>query len=392
MSLIVLSAGGTGGHLFPAQALAGELVRRGKTIVVMTDRRGTNYAKAFPGAAIETVPSAAFSDRSVLGLVAAPFEIVAGIVMSLIKLARIKPAAVIGFGGYPSVPVMIAAIIARIPTAILAPDAVLWAAANRLVANHGARDRRRPSRLLRFPPKDHVQGRLHRQSDAPRSDRAGGRALRRADRRTARCICSSSAAARARAPSARSFPPRVALLPHRTCATALDIVQQCRPEDLEAVRAAYAVRRREGGARAVLQRSARAHGEGATGDRALRRRHGERTGGDRPSRHPGAAAACAGRQPDAQCRRAGECRRRLARAPERADAAEAGGNADAILLRRRPIWPSAPPPRAASPRPTERSASPMPSRRSRGPHDPRQDPRSARRRHRSISSASAASA
>ena len=54
---IVLSAGGTGGHLFPAQALAGELARRGREIVVMTDTRFANYATAFPGARIETVPS-----------------------------------------------------------------------------------------------------------------------------------------------------------------------------------------------------------------------------------------------------------------------------------------------------------------------------------------------
>src|SRR6201996_9802469 len=99
MSVIVLSAGGTGGHLFPAQALAGELQKRGCSIVVMTDARFKNYTTAFPGARIETVPSAAFSDRSILGLLASPFEIVGGVAMSLIKLGRIKPVAVIGFGG-----------------------------------------------------------------------------------------------------------------------------------------------------------------------------------------------------------------------------------------------------------------------------------------------------
>src|SRR5262252_9372463 len=99
MSVIVLSAGGSGGHLYPAQALAGELQRRGRKIVVMTDKRFKNYSTAFPGVTVETVPSAAFSDRSILGLLASPFEIVGGIVMSLIKLARLKPAAVVGFGG-----------------------------------------------------------------------------------------------------------------------------------------------------------------------------------------------------------------------------------------------------------------------------------------------------
>ena len=54
---IVLSAGGTGGHLFPAQALAAELVKRGRQIVVMTDARFAHYATHFPGATIQTVPS-----------------------------------------------------------------------------------------------------------------------------------------------------------------------------------------------------------------------------------------------------------------------------------------------------------------------------------------------
>ena len=60
----VLAAGGTGGHLFPAQALASELVRRGRRVVVMTDGRGHNFGKAFPGAEIATVPAATFAGRS----------------------------------------------------------------------------------------------------------------------------------------------------------------------------------------------------------------------------------------------------------------------------------------------------------------------------------------
>jgi UDP-N-acetylglucosamine--N-acetylmuramyl-(pentapeptide) pyrophosphoryl-undecaprenol N-acetylglucosamine transferase len=91
--IVVLSAGGTGGHLFPAQALAGELVRRGKHIVVMTDSRFANYATAFPGAEIETVPS------SPLNSPVAPFRLFAGAAMALAKLWRLKPAAVVGFGG-----------------------------------------------------------------------------------------------------------------------------------------------------------------------------------------------------------------------------------------------------------------------------------------------------
>ncbi len=106
---IVLSAGGTGGHLFPAQALANELVKRGRKIVVMTDARFANYATQFPGATIQTVPSSPFN------AITAPFKIAAGIVVALAKLMKLKPAAVIGFGGYPSVPVMLAATSLRLP-------------------------------------------------------------------------------------------------------------------------------------------------------------------------------------------------------------------------------------------------------------------------------------
>ena len=128
MSVIVLSAGGTGGHLFPAQALAGELVKRGRDIVVMTDSRFANYATHFPGAVIATVPSSPFNALT------APFKIAAGIVVAFFKLLKLKPDAVIGFGGYPSVPVMVAATLARLPTAIIEQNAVVGRA-NRLVMN-----------------------------------------------------------------------------------------------------------------------------------------------------------------------------------------------------------------------------------------------------------------
>src|SRR5262249_37183360 len=124
MSTIVLSAGGTGGHLFPAQALAGELSRRGRRIVVMTDSRGRNYQAAFPGAHIEQVPSATFVG-SLVARMLAPLRLAAGILVSFAKLRRIRPAAVVGFGGYPSLPVLAAALLGGVPTAIHEQNAVL---------------------------------------------------------------------------------------------------------------------------------------------------------------------------------------------------------------------------------------------------------------------------
>ena len=129
----VLAAGGTGGHLFPAQALAGELMRRGRRVVVMTDGRGQNYGPAFPGAEIATVPSATFSGRSLAGRIGAFGTIGVGVASAFAKLKRLKPSAVVGFGGYPSLPIMVAAWLARIPSAVHEQNAVMGRV-NRLVS------------------------------------------------------------------------------------------------------------------------------------------------------------------------------------------------------------------------------------------------------------------
>ena len=129
----VLAAGGTGGHLFPAQALATELLRRGRRVVVMTDGRGHNYRQAFPGAEIATVPAATFAGRSALGRILAFGVIAAGVIAALMKLLRLRPRAVVGFGGYPSLPVMMAASLARVPAALHEQNAVLGRV-NRLLA------------------------------------------------------------------------------------------------------------------------------------------------------------------------------------------------------------------------------------------------------------------
>ena len=232
---IVLSAGGSGGHLYPAQALASELVRRGKRIVVMTDSRGKQYPTYFPGAAIEIVPAAAFSDRSLVRLLTAPFEIGAGIVSALTKLFRIKPAAVVGFGGYPSLPVMIAACLGRFPTAILAPDAVVGRA-NRVVANH-VRVIAGGLPLKRFAPRDlskvtytgnPVRPEVVAFDGAPYATPVAGGPLHL-------LVFGGSQGARA---LSEIVPVAISLLPAELKAR-LDVVQQCRPEDLDRVRVAY---------------------------------------------------------------------------------------------------------------------------------------------------------
>ena len=134
-SSIVLSAGGTGGHLFPAQALAGELVRRGKTIVVDDGSpRHQLMRRRFPARSSRRCRRRRSPTARSWACLRRRSEILAGIVSAWTKLARIKPGAVIGFGGYPSLPVMIAAWLGHWPTAILEQNAVTGRA-NRAVMN-----------------------------------------------------------------------------------------------------------------------------------------------------------------------------------------------------------------------------------------------------------------
>jgi UDP-N-acetylglucosamine--N-acetylmuramyl-(pentapeptide) pyrophosphoryl-undecaprenol N-acetylglucosamine transferase len=230
MSTIVLSAGGTGGHLFPAQALAGELTRRGRKIVVMTDTRFANYTTKFPGAVIETVPSSPFNALS------APFKIAAGIMLAFAKLIRLKPAAVIGFGGYPSVPVMLAAWMARRPTAILEQNAVVGRA-NRLVMNKvGAVAAAFP--IARFAPRDKSKIVLTGNPLRPEVTALWGApySLPMADGAIRLLVFGGSQGARA---FSKIVPAALTRLPH-ILKHRLHLVQQCRPEDLEQVREIYA--------------------------------------------------------------------------------------------------------------------------------------------------------
>lgn len=132
---IVIAAGGTGGHLFPGQALAQELRRRGRRIVLMTDERVQRFDRLFPDADIYAVPSATPSGKGLVGVVRATPAILAGIATAFGILGRVKPAAVIGFGGYPTLPPVAGALLRGIPTCVHEQNAVLGRV-NKLVAPH----------------------------------------------------------------------------------------------------------------------------------------------------------------------------------------------------------------------------------------------------------------
>ncbi len=119
----VVAAGGTGGHMFPAEALARELQARGWRVVLATDRRGEQYAHAFP--AEERLALDAATGRGALGMAKAGLAILRGVRQARHALNRLDAAVVVGFGGYPSAPALLAALSQRRPTLLHEQNAVL---------------------------------------------------------------------------------------------------------------------------------------------------------------------------------------------------------------------------------------------------------------------------
>jgi UDP-N-acetylglucosamine--N-acetylmuramyl-(pentapeptide) pyrophosphoryl-undecaprenol N-acetylglucosamine transferase len=95
----MLAAGGTGGHLFPAFALAEELRRRGVAVDLMTDMRGDRYGSGFPARAVYQVPSATLVSRTPVGIAKTALALTRGIGAAFQVMRRVRPSAVIGFGG-----------------------------------------------------------------------------------------------------------------------------------------------------------------------------------------------------------------------------------------------------------------------------------------------------
>jgi UDP-N-acetylglucosamine--N-acetylmuramyl-(pentapeptide) pyrophosphoryl-undecaprenol N-acetylglucosamine transferase len=133
--LILLAAGGTGGHLFPAEALGVELIKRGLRVRLVTDDRALRYSGLFSKDMIDVVASETARGRNPLQLAYATFTLATGTLSALGLMRRLKPVAVVGFGGYPTLPPLIAARLAGIPRVIHDANAVLGRA-NRFLARH----------------------------------------------------------------------------------------------------------------------------------------------------------------------------------------------------------------------------------------------------------------
>ena len=119
--IVLLAAGGTGGHLFPAEALAHELKSRGYGVHLVTDRRAERYAATFPADEIHTVSSATIGSKNPVAVIKAFLSLWRGYREARSLVSRLKPKAVIGFGGYPTVPPLFAAAGLGVPTAVHYP-------------------------------------------------------------------------------------------------------------------------------------------------------------------------------------------------------------------------------------------------------------------------------
>jgi UDP-N-acetylglucosamine--N-acetylmuramyl-(pentapeptide) pyrophosphoryl-undecaprenol N-acetylglucosamine transferase len=130
--LVLLAAGGTGGHLFPAEALAEALARRGVVVDLATDHRAERYGGRFPARATHIIPSDTVRARNPVALARTALALGRGLVRAYFVLRRIKPAAVVGFGGYPTLPPVGAATVLKIPTVIHEQNAVMGRANRQL--------------------------------------------------------------------------------------------------------------------------------------------------------------------------------------------------------------------------------------------------------------------
>lgn len=232
--LVMLAAGGTGGHLFPAQALAETLVKRGYRVHLMTDERVRDYGKTFPADETHIVESASPSLSNVLKLPGRLLKLYSGYRHSKKIMRKAKPAAVVGFGGYPSFPPIYAAASLRIPSAVHEQNAVLGRA-NKMLSNKVNAVASSFSTMIGLPDAlkfkmtltgNPVRGIALAQSAAAYPSFSGKINL---------VVFGGSQGAK----FFSDFMPQVFAAMPEALRKTISLTQQCRAEDIEAVRAAF---------------------------------------------------------------------------------------------------------------------------------------------------------
>ena len=138
---IVIAAGGTGGHFFPAEALAAELLARGRRVVLLTDARSGGLKSAvFANAETHVLPGAGIAGRGLLRGARAILSLAAGVLRARSLLGRLHPGVVVGFGGYPCVPPVLATrLLRRRPAIVLQEQNAVLGRANRFLCGFADR-------------------------------------------------------------------------------------------------------------------------------------------------------------------------------------------------------------------------------------------------------------
>ena len=234
---ILLAAGGTGGHLFPAESLAVALARRGLAVELVTDDRAIRYGGAFPARAIHTIASATPRGGSLISKGLAALTLLRGTLSALALLRRVRPQCVVGFGGYPTVPPLLAAAMLRMPTIIHDQNAVLGKANKFLASSVNAIGSGFPT--LGGVPQS-LQGRVTCTGNPVRPmviEAAKAAFPDRADGRFRLLVTGGSQGAKV---MSDIVPEAIALLDQSVRAR-LVVVQQARGEDEARVRSAYDV-------------------------------------------------------------------------------------------------------------------------------------------------------
>ena len=231
--LVLLCAGGTGGHLFPAEALALVLQQRGLAVELATDRRAAHFK--FPARAVHLIPSATLRGRNPLALARTAAMLALGTAEAWALIGNLRPAVVVGFGGYPSVPPLWAASLRSVPTVLHEQNGVMGRA-NRLLAPRVTAIATSFHTLANLDPR--LQGKIGFTGNPVRPPviEAARAPYAAPDEKLRLLVFGGSQGARV---MAEIVPQAIEHLGAELRAR-LAIVQQARGEDLEVVRAAYA--------------------------------------------------------------------------------------------------------------------------------------------------------
>ena len=232
--LVLLAAGGTGGHLFPAQALADALLKRGAIVDLATDARAAHFK--FPARTVHLIPSATLRGRNPIALARTATLLTLGTAKAWSMLGRVRPAVVVGFGGYPTVPPLMAATLRGIPTVLHEQNGVMGRA-NRLLAARVTAIATGFRTLARLDPR--LQGKITFTGNPVRAEviaaAATPYAAPAADGKLRLLVFGGSQGARV---MAEIVPAAIERLTADLRAR-LAVVQQARAEDLDAVRGIY---------------------------------------------------------------------------------------------------------------------------------------------------------